>query len=501
MPSPGESSAHESVAGRGARARQAVATLRRRAWIVATCVLLLPALAYVAVASEAKQRQASVVLEPQPLLPANLIVSSAVPRSWFGASTASFVALLAQTPQVTSGAANIVHRAGATLGRVTARADEKTGWTTVSVTAPSARAAIAGATAVSIAVDRNLQARSRQAIRILVNGVQQQLARTHDAGKRRELTRQMRALTSFNPEQQQTVQVIQPAVDAREVSNEPGIAAAAVFVLSLLMAAWLVKLVERADPRIHDPAVVESLTATPLLAALPRDESASAAAFVRLRDAVVYLRGQRSRTTIAVTSAMRDDGRTTVALGLAVAFAADGRSVLLVDADLRDPAIAARADVPAHPGLADVLRGEDLKHALRRREGAWLAVLPAGAVDRASADLMASERSLSVLDQLAERFDVVVIDTPPLLAASDALAFASHVSGVVLVARIDHTRGRSLQRAVQLLKGVGANLLGPVAVGTVGEDTMPRGRQLPFPPLSRQPALTTVGAGEPDAKP
>jgi Mrp family chromosome partitioning ATPase len=71
----------------------------------------------------------------------------------------------------------------------------------------------------------------------------------------------------------------------------------------------------------------------------------------------------------------------------------------------------------------------------------------------------------SVLRELSERFETVVIDTPPLLAVSDALPLVAKASGVVVVARIDHTMRGALSRAVQILKGAGANVLGPVATG------------------------------------
>jgi receptor protein-tyrosine kinase len=244
-------------------------------------------------------------------------------------------------------------------------------------------------------------------------------------------------------------------------------AAAVSLAFALLVGAWLVRFAERADRSMHRPEDVELAAGAPLLAAIPGGERASPEPFLRLRDAIVYLGGQRTRSTLIVTSPMGEEGRTSVAIGLAHACVAAGRSVVLVDADLRNPQIASRSGVPPGVGLADVLIGGDLEAALQADGGAGtgLTILPAGSPGPRSPDLLASARMASVMRELSERFDTVVIDTPPLLAFSDALPLLPGASGVVLVARIDHTMRGALSRAVQILKDAGANVLGPVATG------------------------------------
>jgi capsular exopolysaccharide synthesis family protein len=198
---------------------------------------------------------------------------------------------------------------------------------------------------------------------------------------------------------------------------------------------------------------------------------------------------------------MRDEGRTTVALGLARAFAAGGRKVLLVDADVREPQIAERTHVRAAPGLADVLRGHDLIDALQGREQESLTVLPAGAVDENTPDQLRSPAAAALLEHLAGRFEIVVFDTPPLLAVSDALALGAHVSGVVLVARIDSTPHRALRRAVRILGDAGANLFGPLAVDAPDDTAQAMPFELSLGARQRDVALTGAAGDEPGATP
>ena len=494
-PSPPEIRAElgSALAARGARTREFVAVLRRRGWILAACAVLIPAAAYLIVALQPRQHRASVIVQPSPLVPSSVIVSRDVPAGWFLSPSPYFVALLARTPPVTIAAARLVHRSPAALGFVSASADNKTGWATIEVTASTGRSAMNAANAVATAVGTNLQLRTRKAIAALQGGFQQRLSQERDATKRRELAAQLKAFSRFRPDRQPTIQVIQPAVEARTVSNHPELAAVLALIPALLLGAWLVRLAERADRRIRGPEEVERVAGAPLLAAVPGGGRTSPEPFLRLRDAIVYLSGQRARSTVVVASPRRGEGRTSVATGLANAFAASGRSVVLVDADLRNPQVASHLGLPTGRGLAEVLSGDDLEAVLHVLGGAGtgLTVLAAGSPGPESPDLLASERMASVMRQLSEKFDVVVLDTPPLLAASDALPLLPYASGVVVLAQIDHTSGKALGRAVQILKDAGANVLGPVATRP-----SPRSRRVessvPSAP-GRKPALHAPG--------
>ena len=503
MPPEEQAASDSPVVGRGARAREFVEVVRRRAWILAACLVLLPAAAYLFVALQPHKRSARVIVQPEPFLPSSAIVSNAVPSGWFAAPNASFVALVASTPQARLAAARLVNKSPVTFGQISATSDQKTGWATIRVTAPTGRAAIDGANAMATAVGTNLQARTRTALGFLRESVQNQLKAAHGRNQRQELQAQLDALARVVPSQQQTLQVIDPAVDSRTVSNRPVVAGVLALIVALFLGIRLVKLAERADRRVHDPEEVELLAGAPVLAALPRGHASGPEPFLRLRDTILHLAGQRSRATVVVASPMRSDGRTSVALGLATAFAASGRSVVLVDADMRNPGVAARAEVPAGPGLADVLSGGPVDESLQTMGGAssGLAILPAGEQKPDSPDMLASARMSSLLDELSERFEVVILDTPPLLAFSDAVPLSRAASAVVLVARIDHTPVRALRRTAQLLEDAGANVLGPVA--TEVAPTAPARRPATSRRMGTGARLTppAVGAGGRGARP
>jgi capsular exopolysaccharide synthesis family protein len=170
---------------------------------------------------------------------------------------------------------------------------------------------------------------------------------------------------------------------------------------------------------------------------------------------------------IQVTSPDAGDGKTTLAANLAVCLAQSGKSVVLVDGDLRRPRVHELCRVPADVGLSAVLAGEaDLAKAVRPGPVAGLSVLPCGRVPANPAELLASARWHETLAALGGRYDFVLIDTPPLLDAADAAAVVPHVDQVLLALRLTRSdRGRA-ERARELLQVLGARVLGVVVNGS-----------------------------------
>ncbi|HWW66821.1 MAG TPA: CpsD/CapB family tyrosine-protein kinase, partial [Solirubrobacterales bacterium] len=158
----------------------------------------------------------------------------------------------------------------------------------------------------------------------------------------------------------------------------------------------------------------------------------------------------------------------TVATNLALAFAQDERDVVLVDADLRRPQAAMRLGCDADSGLGAVLVGErTTEEALVEVDasGGRLRVLPAGLPPPNPAVLLGSRRMRSLLEDLAIEADIVVIDTPAMLAVSDAIPLLEQVAGTVLVARIGRTTRQSLVKTRQVVAAAGGVVLGVVATG------------------------------------
>jgi receptor protein-tyrosine kinase len=178
--------------------------------------------------------------------------------------------------------------------------------------------------------------------------------------------------------------------------------------------------------------------------------------------------------SIAVVSPTGGEGRTTTAIDLAAALAESGRSVILVDGDLRSPELADllplddhRRSRALHQGVSTVLVGE---HALAEAVigeipvGAHsIALLPAGPKAPRPGELWANDRAQQLFEDLGSNFDYVVVDTPPLDSYADGANVSALCDGALLLARIDATTSSALRRALQSLQTASVTLIGTVA--------------------------------------
>lgn len=266
-------------------------------------------------------------------------------------------------------------------------------------------------------------------------------------------------------------------------------------VLGLLLGLGLAFLFERLDRRIREPRDLERVYGLPLLGIIPESgllaqhtDSPGAArqalpdteaeVFRMLRAHLRYFNIDRDLRTLAVVSAAPGDGKTTVARNLAEAAATMGSRVLLVETDLRRPTLSRRLSLPLTQGLAGVLIGAlPLNEAIhgvelesqasgRASVARSLDVLAAGTVAPPNpAELVESQAMRDLLAHLRSSYDLVVIDTPPLTVVSDAFALLAQVDGVIIVGRVGRNRRDVASRLHDILKGVDAPLLGVVANG------------------------------------
>lgn len=192
--------------------------------------------------------------------------------------------------------------------------------------------------------------------------------------------------------------------------------------------------------------------------------------------------------TLVVTSSEPGEGKTLTAANLATSFARLNQRVLLIDGDLRKPRLHQLFGQEQEPGLTDVLAKSffevdcELKRAttasaFRKTKVARLWLLPAGSTSRNPADLLGSERFSQFIDMLRPQFDWIVLDTPPVLAVTDACLIARVSSGVLFVVRCGQTSREVASAAVEQLNAAGANLVGAmlnrVELGRAGESYLP----------------------------
>jgi succinoglycan biosynthesis transport protein ExoP len=179
----------------------------------------------------------------------------------------------------------------------------------------------------------------------------------------------------------------------------------------------------------------------------------------------------RPLKTLLVTSAGAHEGKSTVLLNLALAFVESGRRVLLIDGDLRRPSLHRALEVPNERGLADILMASELSADGFRGVAPDLEFLSAGAKVQNPGSLLSSRQMARFLEQVREQVDLVLIDSPPILAVSDCLPLTAQVDGVLLVARFGATQRRNLVRAKETLEKVGGRLVGVVLNGLSARET------------------------------
>lgn len=191
--------------------------------------------------------------------------------------------------------------------------------------------------------------------------------------------------------------------------------------------------------------------------------SAGAEAYRTLRTNLIFSQSVQSLRTIVVTSAAPSEGKTTTAANMAVSFAQQGMRVLIVDCDLRRSRLHKMFAIPREPGLTEFVLGQMDQDAVTRETAVpGLYVLPSGQLPPNPAELLGGNKMRDALAKLSEAFDLVVLDTPPLLAASDAAILATLADGVVMVVRAGVTEIEAGQQAIQQLASVGARVVGAV---------------------------------------
>lgn len=166
---------------------------------------------------------------------------------------------------------------------------------------------------------------------------------------------------------------------------------------------------------------------------------------------------------IGVTSSMRGDGKSTTAINLSYVLAENGKRVLLIDGDLRLPSIAKKMRIASTPGFTDMLmdRGVKIEDFVSSVLPNWY-ILPAGYLPPNPSELLGSKRMETILDDLKEKFDCIVIDLPPVNIVSDALAVSKYISGMVVVIREEYTEKKELENCFRQMKLSNINVLGCV---------------------------------------
>jgi capsular exopolysaccharide synthesis family protein len=451
----------------------------RRKWILLAVIVLLPLATYLITQRQPKIYSAGTLLK---VAPQNISVSNTIS---FSSSGATETATIIKTTGVARVAAHALGEdpsaAGALLGKISTSVEgEGSDAGFLRITArdsdPAQAARIANAFAASINQTRTNDAIGQ--VDASIAALEKQAAGA-DSVARAQIAQQLQELRATRATLNNTTQVLESATPpSAPISPHPGRNAKVAFILALLLAAGLVPLLDTVDRRLREPEELEGLADSPLLGSIPEEAFPGRSggdgpfvheAFQTLRAGLTYFNIDRTVDAVLIASPTRGDGKTTVAANLARALAEDGKSVIAVDCDLRRPQLARRLGVgdKVSFGLDSVLidrREVDEALVDVEIEGGRLRVLPGGSPPNPSV-LLGSERMRSLLRELRGSADMVVIDTPPMLAVSDAIPLQEQVSGTVLVARVDQTSRDGIRKAVSFISTAGGKVLGFVATG------------------------------------
>jgi len=187
-------------------------------------------------------------------------------------------------------------------------------------------------------------------------------------------------------------------------------------------------------------------------------------AFRSLRTSLVFTNGSPGNRTIAVTSTQPLEGKTTTACNLAIALALGGARVMLMDADMRRPGLHRTMGMANGVGLSHILTGQArIREAVQRTSEPNLFVMTAGHVPPNPSELLSSERMRQLIANLENGpFEWIIIDTPPVLAVTDAVIIAPSMSGLVFVIGAEMTRRAHVERAIQTIQSGKTNIVGAV---------------------------------------
>lgn len=240
-------------------------------------------------------------------------------------------------------------------------------------------------------------------------------------------------------------------------------------------------LLERLDPGFRSNDQIEAALGVPGLGLVPlltgwrsvgrnpesyvvnRPASAFAESLRTLHTSLLLSNVDQPPRTVLVTSSVPREGKSTVAISMARLMARSGRKVLLVDGDLRRPRVDSALGVGGSPGLVEVLsRSATFDEAVKHDEETGLDVLPAGERPTSPPDLFASAQMRSLLAELRERYDLIVIDSPPVLAVSEARILSRLTDTTVFVIRWASTPREVAAMGVKQIRETGAHVAGAV---------------------------------------
>jgi len=240
----------------------------------------------------------------------------------------------------------------------------------------------------------------------------------------------------------------------------------------------------------------------PLVVSAADPSSPTAESYRSLRTSLQFARQERQLHSLLVTSPVSAEGKTTTIANLGTVFAQAGERVVLASCDLRRPRLGKFFGIDEQVGLVTILLGQaSLEDALRPAGGnERLWVLPAGPIPPNPAELLNSAGAQQVLATLRDRFDLVLIDSPPTLAVTDAAVLSKYADGTLLVVAAGQTRRADLRRAAEKLDQVSATITGVILNQVTKQSGYSYGYGYGYEPYRARTADASAAAAHPNGK-
>ncbi len=305
-----------------------------------------------------------------------------------------------------------------------------------------------------------------------------QLAQSQYQNTRYSLYSNLQQLKYTESLAKNSIDQLNPAIpNMTPVRPQPMRSAMLASLVGLLIAAAVVFLVAFLQDEIHDPEEITRKWGIPVLGmissynyhqsplvTLSQPRSPVSEAFRSLRTSLQYSGVDNPLRTLLITSATPSEGKTSISANLATVMAQSERNVMVLDCDLRRPRIHKVFQVSNRIGLSDyfIRTSDRMDGVIKKTENPRVSVITSGSLPPNPSELLNSTRMNEVIDLLSQHFDHIVLDTPPLLAVTDALVLAPRVDGVILVIDPKRSKRAAVKHAIGQLKSVNANLLGVV---------------------------------------
>ena len=488
-----------------------VAVVRRRKWIVLQALLIVPLAALLFSLAQSAQYEATadVVLSQESVV-AEVTGITDPTATQDPIRLVQTEAAVARLPQVAEDAASKAHISGVTAANLlrdsTVTSDPNANQLHFKVTASTPDAALRLSSAYGASFIRYQAQLQTIALQRAREQVDNRLAQLRSQGQVKS------ALYTRLTNDEQQLNALELLHSSTSLLNPPQIAAqtrprfvrnvALGVIVGLALGIVLAFLSEAFDRRVRSGDEIRQELGLPVLARLPEqprryrralplstiveDRGPTVEAFRRLRTRLDFANLEIGARTIMVTSAVKQEGKSTTAANLAVSLASTGTHVILVDLDLREPAITRLFGLGRTPGVVDIVRGRNslesslvagphetpFREAARRLgrasppEKSPLQILPAGLqLPDDPTSIVARDELWALMSRVGERADLVLIDAPPQLSVAEPMIIASRVDALLVVSRVGVVPRRALTELREALDGLSTPSLGLVIAG------------------------------------